>query len=361
MKTITWITPDYFLQVDLPVLLHLKKYFQLKWVVYAQPNSDKAKTAREYAQKHNIDITFFTIKGHRYSPLCYKQYCKQMQILKSLNSDIYYFNIIGFPYLLFAIKRYIPHNKVIMTMHHGKIHKGMQLRHLYKYYLKYLCRQDFHFQYFSESQAKYFSGNKEKCHIIPLALNDFGHSNKIPSPTSITFLSFGHIIETKNIGLLIRAAEEVKKYCKLPFKVRIVGHCRNWEPYQQLIKHPEIFDLSIKSIPDTDIPDLFATTHYLVLPYKSVTQSGPLRIAYGYNTPVIASDLEGFKESIINNVTGLLFKTDDVTSLASLMRNVIENPQTYNIIKSKQKEYINNNISEKVIINKYINMFNNII
>lgn len=119
--------------------------------------------------------------------------------------------------------------------------------------------------------------------------------------------------------------------------------------------------MHIKSIPDTDIPDLFATTHYLVLPYKSVTQSGPLRIAYGYNTPVIASDLEGFKESIINNVTGLLFKTDDVTSLASLMRNVIENPQTYNIIKSKQKEYINNNISEKVIINKYINMFNNII
>lgn len=358
MKTITWITPDYFLQVDLPVLFQLKKYYQIKWIVYAQPNSDKEKTAKEYAQKHNIDINFFHIRGHRYSPLSYSQYCKQMQILKTYNSDIYYFNIIGFPYLLFAIKKYIPHNKIIMTMHHGKIHKGMQLRYLYKYYLKYLGKQDFNFQYFSESQAKYFNGEKEKCHVIPLALNDFGHSDKIPSKDVITFLSFGHIIETKNIGLLIQAAEEVKKYCNLPFKVKIVGHCRNWEPYQQLIKHPEIFDLQIKSIPDTDIPDLFATAHYLVLPYKSVTQSGPLRIAYGYNIPVIASDLEGFKESIINNTTGLLFKANDITSLATLMQKVIENPQIYNIIKSKQEKYINDNISEKVIINKYIDMFN---
>lgn len=361
-KSITWITPDYFLQVDLPVLLYLKDIYHIRWIVYSHQHSDSAKTVKEYAQKYNINVTFFCIKGHRYSPLCYPQYCKQMQILKSYNSDIYYFNIIAFPYMLFALKKYIPHNKIIFTMHHGKIHKGMQLRHLYKYYLRYLCKQNFYYQYFSESQARYFTGKMSHIFTIPLALNDFGHSSKEPPKDYVQFLSFGNIIETKNIGLLIKAACLLKERCNKPFKVKIVGHCRTWDStYQHLIKYPEIFDLHIERVSDSEIPDLFASANYLVLPYKSVTQSGPLRIAYGYNTPVIASDLDGFKESVVENVTGLMFKSEDVESLVQVMENVIEcHPKKYQELKAMQKKYVNENLKVDAVVAKYIQMFNSI-
>lgn len=362
MKSIVWVTSGYLLQVDLPILSHLNKVYQIKWVVYAAENSDKGKHAKEYALMHGIDIEFVSLYSHRYLPTSYFEHAKFIERMASLNADLYYFDIIAFPYMLFAIKKYLPSQKVIMAMHHGKIHRGMQLRQLYKHYLSYLCKQPFWFQYFSETQAKYFEGDKTHRFTIPLALNDFGHSTVVPPTEFVQFLSFGHIIETKNIGLLIKAACKVKEKCNIPFKVKIVGHCRTWNTtYQPMIKYPEIFDLHIESVPDADIPNLFCGSHYLVLPYKSVTQSGPLRIAYGYNTPVITSDLEGFKESVVENVTGLMFETENVASLAALMQKALEgHPQTYNDMKARQKEYVEKNLKVDAVVAMYKKMFDSI-
>lgn len=362
MKTIVWVTSGYLLQVDLPILDQLNKEYKIKWIVYAAKSSDKGQHAKEYASKHGIDVEFVSLHSHRYLPMAYFEHAKEVKYLASLNADLYYFDIIAFPYLLFAIKKYLPAHKVIMAMHHGKIHNGMQLRHLYKHYLSYLCKQPFWFQYFSETQAKYFTGDKSHCFTIPLALNDFGSSTVAPSKEFVQFLSFGHIIETKNIGLLIKAACLLKERCRIPFKVKIVGHCRTWDStYQPMIKYPEIFDLQIESVPDADIPNLFCGAHYLVLPYKSVTQSGPLRIAYGYNTPVITSDLEGFKESVIENVTGLMFKTEEVESLAALMQKILErHPHIYNEIKAKQKEYVEKNLKVDAVVAMYQKMFDSV-
>lgn len=362
MKTICWVTSSYLLQVDLPILHKISDTYSIKWIVYANENSDKGKFAKQYANKHGISIEFFQLHTHGYFPFSFFEYRKHLKYMGRLRCDLYYFNIIAFPYMFFSIKKYIPHEKVIMAMHHGKIHNGMRLKHIYKHYLSYLCKQDFYFQYFSKTQADCFVGNQKRRFIIPLALNDFGTSTKQPPKDYVQFLSFGHIIETKNIELLIKAACLLKERCKIPFKVKIVGHCRTWNTtYQSLIKYPEVFDLCIRSIPDEDIPDLFSSSHYLILPYKSVTQSGPLRIAYGYNLPVITSDLDGFKESVIDGVTGLMFKSEDINSLFCLMRECIEkHPEIYSQLKHKQKIYVDKNLLVDAIVEKYINMFNHV-
>ena len=249
-----------------------------------------------------------------------------------------------------------------MAMHHGSLHDGMQLKQLYKYYLGHVTRRNIKFQYFSETQAngEYSVKDKSKVTVIPLALNDFGKSNNNPPKDYIEFLSFGHIIETKNIGLLINAANKLYEKNGDKFRVKIVGQCRLWDQlYKPLIKYPEIFDLNIKMVPNEMIPNLFSSAHYLVLPYKAVTQSGPLRIAYGYNTPVITSDLIGFKESMVEGITGYMFKTEDVDSLVSLMeRLVVGGQESYYSIKAKQKDYIDENLSVSSIVEKYKMMFN---
>lgn len=362
-KSIVWVTAGYMLQVDLPILSYLNERYKIKWIVYAAEDSDKGHTAKAYAAKHGIDVEFYVTHTHHYLPFVYIEYSKQMKRIAKLDYDLYYFDMVAFPFMIFAIKKHIPSHKVIMAMHHGKIHNGMRLKYLYKHYLEYLCKQNFRFQYYSETQAQYFTGKSSSRYIIPLALNDFGKSTTLPPNDYVQFLSFGHIIETKNIGLLIKAACLVKERCTKPFMVKIAGHCRTWDSaYQPLIKYPEIFDLRIESVPDADIPDLFCGSHYLVLPYKSVTQSGPLRIAYGYNLPVITSDLEGFKESVEVNVTGLMFKTEDVESLANLMQQVIENhPATYKDLKSKELEYVNCNLRVDAVVDKYAKMFDHIL
>ena len=147
----------------------------------------------------------------------------------------------------------------------------------------------------------------------------------------------------------------------IPFKVKIVGHCRQWESiYQPLIKYPEIFDLDIRMVPDSLIPQLFGSSHYLVLPYKAVTQSGPLRIAYGYNMPVIASDLEGFQESVVDGVTGLLFKSEDLQSLVNTMKEcVIRGYNYYEELKDRQAAYVKSNLDVMAVVTNYKSMFDN--
>ena len=69
-----------------------------------------------------------------------------------------------------------------------------------------------------------------------------------------------------------------------------------------------------------------------------------------------------FKESVVENVTGLMFKTENVKSLAMLMQNVIENhPKKYLQLKEMQKRYVDENLKVDVVVDKYIQMFNSII
>lgn len=360
---ICWITAGYLLQVDLPILSYLKDFYVIHWVVIASSGSDMGKVAKEYAKKYGIDIELYSIRGHRYLPFCLLDYFPMCHALSKLDADIYYCNWTPFPYAWIPFEKYIPSDRLIMAMHHGSLHDGMQLKHLYKKYLMHVIRRDVKFQYFSETQAngKYSVNDKSKVTIIPLAINDFGKSSKLPPNDHINFLFFGHIIETKNIGLLIDAANKLYERIGDKFRVKIVGQCRLWNQlYKPLIKYPELFDLCIDMVPNRAIPDLFTETHYLVLPYKAVTQSGPLRIAYGYNTPVITSDLDGFKESMVDGVTGFMFKTENVDSLVSLMERLVHGGQeAYYSIKTKQKKFVDNNLSLPSIIERYKMMFNN--
>ena len=62
-----------------------------------------------------------------------------------------------------------------------------------------------------------------------------------------------------------------------------------------------------KRIDDCEVAEFFAKHDFLMLPYQDVAQSGPHMIAYYYNLPVIASDIEGFNERVVDVVFGFLF------------------------------------------------------
>lgn len=363
-KKICWITATYMLQVDLPILSPLANKYNIDWYFWGNPNSTTAKLAKEHASEHHINIQFLFPNYWVFNPIGVFREWKIINALKKKNYDIYYFDVSTFPFLLYVIKALLPKEKVVIAMHHGKLHSGMRFKPLYAPFLKYLNGQDMYLQYFSQNQADAFTGkNSNKKYIIPLALNDFGESTDEPAKDVVTFTAFGNIIDSKNIPLLIQAGNLLYEEIPGKFKVKIVGHCRDWQTrYAPMIRHAEAFDLDIRRIDENEIPSLFSTSHFLMLPYKSVTQSGPLRIAYGYNTPVIASDLDGFKESVEEGVTGLLFRSEDVLSLKDTMRKVVENhPHIYQEIKSKQKEYVRNNLTVDKICDQYSSMFDNIL
>lgn len=358
--TIGWVTASYMLQVDLPVLKYLKDDFDIDWYFWGRSDSSTGMVASEYAKLHGINLQFCVSPYMDIDPRISKFQHKMLSEMGKSNYDVCYFNISTFPWLLSNIKKHLDFNKVVLAMHHGFPHSGMRFKPFYFPFLKYLNGQDCYLQYFSNYQSGAYRGKDPgKKYVIPLALNDFGSSEVTPGKNKVVFTYFGNIIPSKNIELLIEAACRLWEEMPERFIVRIVGHCRNWEKkYSGLVRYPETFDIVIRRIKEDEIPDLFSSSHYLVLPYSSVTQSGPLRIAYGYNLPVIASDLEGFRESVIDGETGYLFHSDDAGSLKEVMKKLIsEHPHKYETLRKSQKRFVDNHLSIATVCRQYAEMF----
>ena len=362
MKKIVWLTAGCYLQVDLPFLNILSQRFDIEWIVAASNKSYISQHASEYAKENHINLHLFDMKRKWYNPLSFKESAELMKYVSTFKGDVYYFDYTTFPHLFWTMRKRMKGAKLLLAMHHGKAHSGMRFTLLHNIFLQWLKRQPYYFLFFSNSQSALFETEASKKFMIPLAINDYGNSETNPPTDKVVFLYFGHMISTKNVGLLIQAACKLKEQTDKPFLVRMYGHCRNWDSlYQPLIKYPEIFDLRPESIPDEEIPDVFSSAHYLVQPYKTVTQSGPTKLAYGYHLPIIASDLPGFRESIVENVTGLFFKSEDVDSLTSLMKRCLDDhPQLYTKLCDSQREYVEKNLSVETIINQYEEMFNKI-
>ena len=97
----------------------------------------------------------------------------------------------------------------------------------------------------------------------------------------------------------------------------------------------------------------------MVLPYEDVAQSGPHMIAYNYNLPVIASDIDGFKERVVDGENGFLFKRNNLESLIETIVKVVKlNGDKYLALKERLRDYTKTYYSVKSVAEKYIDYFN---
>jgi D-inositol-3-phosphate glycosyltransferase len=82
--------------------------------------------------------------------------------------------------------------------------------------------------------------------------------------------------------------------------------------------------LNIRHVPDSDVERYFKAGDVLVLPYRSVFQSGVLFLAYSFGLPVIATDVGSLKEEVIEGETGSICRPGDVQALAQTIERYFE-------------------------------------
>lgn len=81
-------------------------------------------------------------------------------------------------------------------------------------------------------------------------------------------------------------------------------------------------------VPDEQVARYFAAADVFVAPYLSVTQSGPLNIAFALDKPVIASDLPAFRDCVRDGESGYLFEAGNASDLADKIRRFLKAPLT---------------------------------
>ena len=70
-------------------------------------------------------------------------------------------------------------------------------------------------------------------------------------------------------------------------------------------------------VPNDKVAEYFSAADAVVLPYNSATQSGIVQIAYNFDKPVIATNVGGLSEVVVNEVSGLIVPPESPQELAN--------------------------------------------
>ena len=364
MKNIQWLTSDCFIDVDLPILTELCKYYNITWYIVLGVNNsiDYTKLVNSRCNGLKIKIHYVKLKYRMSNPLIIKEYFYLVKKTQKSDALTVYYNISGMPYLFTCLYPFINKNKTIIAMHNVETPKGAshyRIAKIYNYITKTLYKN---FQVFSISQLNLLKKTYPNKNILyaPLALKNFGNSTKSKS-NILTFLFFGYIREYKRVDVLIEAAQKVYNKTKINFKVCIAGSCSNWSIYEKLIVNPEHFDLKIYNIPNEEIPDLFTSAHYFVMPYQGIAQSGAMSVALHYNIPIIASNLPAFHEFMIDNKTGYFIDVANIESLSIVMEKIVKGESiNYDELCKNEFDFVKRILSIEAITENYIKYINNL-
>jgi glycosyltransferase involved in cell wall biosynthesis len=366
MKQLVFLTSEDLLDVDLPVVKEINSryhsLYHITWVIILKGYGWYKKNDIEiFCLENEIDYVLFEQKRKLKNPLNILFHLNILHLIKTLKPHIVYDSYLGVPYMHFFSGLFLDKRKMVIAIHDVEQHYKMKNKFIRAQYYSFLMRKYLNFHIFSQHQLKIFDRLYigKNAFVSPLYLKNFGSppaKNRLEKKKT-QFLFFGIIRPNKGLDLLFSAARIIGKK-RSDFHITIAGKCDNWAPYQQMIENDTHFTCIIRNIDQGEIPSLFFDTHFTVLPYRDVTQSGVLLTAYNYKVPAIASDLEGFAEYIQDGQTGYLFESGNIKALANQLEKAMDlDGNDYQKMITKLDTYISTDISIEGISAKYINFF----
>jgi glycosyltransferase involved in cell wall biosynthesis len=143
---------------------------------------------------------------------------------------------------------------------------------------------------------------------------------------SIVLLFFGYVRKYKGLDILIEAFQRI--LAEIPkARLLIVGEFYD-KPglYLDQIKKLGIEDkvkVVNEFVPNEEVAKYYEVSDVVILPYRSATQSGILNVAYGFNKPVIVTDVGGLAEFVDEGKTGFVVKPNSPDAIVEGVKNLI--------------------------------------
>ena len=188
----------------------------------------------------------------------------------------------------------------------------------------------------SEKKLLPLINNKTKIikSFLPLKENLESKLNKIEAceklnikkPPKLFLLFFGFIRDYKGLDILINALSDMKN---LDVKLLIAGESYiSTKKIRDLINKNGVSNMIIwdrKYIPNSDINLYFSACDAVVLPYRKISQSGIIPMAYHFDKLVVSSDIPSLKEHIVEKETGYMFKKNNSNDLSNVLTEIYHN------------------------------------
>jgi glycosyltransferase involved in cell wall biosynthesis len=137
-----------------------------------------------------------------------------------------------------------------------------------------------------------------------------------------TFLFFGRIESYKGLRYLLDAGDVLHSRGHI-FRLVVAGTGRDLEHHRKRIASTAWIQLIDRYISSAEVPDLFRRAMSVVLPYTDATQSAVCAMAFASSRPVIATNVGGLPDVLINGENGLIVPPRDVKALADAMEKLL--------------------------------------
>lgn len=253
--------------------------------------------------------------------------------------DIYTFIILNsyFP-LIISILKLWKHFNIVTTVHEFGIHSISE-----RIVLRFLNLSDYLF--FHENKTlKLFENagiNGKKLFKIPIGLPESEVFDKEESKQKYgvagkrVLTIFGFLHENKGHDLIIDIMPELDNDVILLIagEARIKEH----EEYQQFLKD-KVNELGLNDrviflgfVEDQELPVVFSATDIFLFPYRYIYASAALSFVFGYNNPILTSNIDYFKEFKEEYDCIELF---DLNNRDDLLKKINE------ILNSRKREYL---------------------
>jgi glycosyltransferase involved in cell wall biosynthesis len=237
--------------------------------------------------------------------------------------------------IIFLVENYISHEK--------RWFDSFSTKYTLKYADAFICQS----KYIFEQITADFKG--KPIHQTTLSIYDCYDLNKYSKQSAREFLGiktenvilfFGLIRPYKGLDKLIVAFNELLK-TQPSTTLLVVGECyEDIEKYKQIIKQLSLEKnvmLENSFIPNEKIEPYFKAADVSCLPYNSGTQSGILMMAYGFKIPVVATNVGGVAELIVDKETGVVIPDNSLNNLVNGLNEIIMNKNTIDYAGNIQK------------------------
>jgi D-inositol-3-phosphate glycosyltransferase len=154
-----------------------------------------------------------------------------------------------------------------------------------------------------------------------------------------TILFFGRIAPYKGLEYLIDAFRSIANSGDYRLVVAGEPDAREdyWRPILAATRDQNGVLLRAEFIPDPETEVYFKAADVLVLPYRSIFQSGVLFLSYSFGLPVLAAEVGSLKDEIVEGKTGFVFKPEDTQDLANTIERYFKS-DLYANLRSRRLE-----------------------
>jgi len=144
---------------------------------------------------------------------------------------------------------------------------------------------------------------------------------------SLVLLFFGYVRKYKGLDILIEAFPKILA-SNPEARLLIVGEFYD-DPkvYFELIKKLNIEDkvkVINQFVSNEEVAKYYQVADVVLLPYRSATQSGILNVAYGFEKPVVVTDVGGLAEFVDEGKTGFVVTPNSPDAIAEGVQKFID-------------------------------------